>query len=346
MLVAELYAHRRFRMVERAREDPAPGEVEVRVAAVGICGSDLHNFTEGGIGDTLCVYPMVLGHEPTGTVVRTGPGVSGWSAGDRVALEPAIYCYHCEFCMSGRHNVCSNIRFMSMPRDPGFFREYVNLPAQNVLPLPREVSPAAGTLFEPLAVALHSMKFAAVQAGERVAVFGAGPIGLLTIAVLRLSGAGRIWAVEPVAARRELALKIGADAAIDPAAVDPVRELLKDTGGRGVDVAIDCAARGESTNQALGAARNAGRVVITGIASEVRVPLDFHVMRRKELALFNVRRSNHESETALELLRDQPKRFSAILTHEAPLGDIERAFAMLAGYEDGVGKVVIGVPAT
>jgi L-iditol 2-dehydrogenase len=346
MLVAELYAQRRFRIAERAREDPAPGEVEVRVAAVGICGSDLHNFAEGGIGDTPCVYPMVLGHEPTGSVVRTGPGVSGWAAGDRAALEPAIYCYHCEFCMSGRHNVCSNLRFMSAPRDPGFFREYVNLPALNLLPLPREVSPAAGTLFEPLAVALHSMKFAAVQAGERVAVFGAGPIGLLTIAVLRLSGAGRIWAVEPVAARRELALKIGADAAIDPAAVDPVRELLKDTGGRGVDVAMDCAARGESMNQALGAARNAGRVVITGIASEVRVPLDFHVMRRKELALFNVRRSNHESETALELLRDQPQRFAAILTHEAPLGAIERAFAMLEGYQDGVGKVVIGVSAT
>jgi L-iditol 2-dehydrogenase len=343
MQVAELYAHRRFRIVERAIEDPAPGEVQVRVAAVGICGSDLHYFSEGAIGDTPCVYPMVLGHEPTGTVVKTGPGVSGWSVGDRLALEPAIYCYHCEFCMTGRHNVCSNIRFMSMPRDPGFFREYVNVPVTNLLRLPGEVSPAAGTLFEPLAVALHSMKFAAVRVGERVAVFGAGPIGLLTIAALRLSGTGRIWAVEPVAARRDLAFKTGADAVIDPAAVDPVRELLKDTGGRGVDAAIDCAARGESVNQAMGAVRNAGRVVITGISSAVRVPLDFHVMRRKELAILNVRRSNHDSETALELLRDQPKRFAAILTHEMPLGSIEQAFTMLEGYQDGAGKVVLRV---
>ena len=100
--------------------------------AVGICGSDLHYFSDGGIGDARCLYPMVLGHEPAGVVRKTGPGVSGWSAGDRAILEPALYCYHCEFCMTGHHNVCANIRFMSMPDEPGFFREFVNLPARNL----------------------------------------------------------------------------------------------------------------------------------------------------------------------------------------------------------------------
>jgi L-iditol 2-dehydrogenase len=341
MYAAQLYAPRRFRIVEQAIGEPGAGEIQVRVGAVGICGSDLHYYSEGSIGDTVCVYPMVLGHEPTGTVVKTGPGVSGWSAGDRAALEPAIYCYHCEFCRTGRHNVCSNMRFLSMPQEPGFLREFVNLPAENLLPLPREVGLEAGTLFEPLAVALHSMKFAALETGERAVVFGAGPIGLLTIAVLRLAGAGRIWAVEPVAARRALALECGADAAIDPGAADPVHELLQDTRGRGVDVAIDCAARGESMNQAIGASRNAGRVVVTGISSEARVPLDFHELRRKELALLNVRRSNHESETALELLRDHPARFAKMLTHTVPLEDTERAFTMLEAYGDGVGKAIV-----
>jgi L-iditol 2-dehydrogenase len=217
----------------------------------------------------------------------------------------------------------------------------VNLPAGNLLPLPRDLSVEEGTLFEPLAVALHSMQFAALRLGETVVVFGAGPIGLLTIAMLRLSGAGRIWSVEPVAARRELALKMGADAAIDPAAADPVHELLRETGGRGVDAAIDCAARGESLNQAIRATRNAGRVVMTGIPSAVRVALDFHSMRRKELALFNVRRSNHESEEALELLRDRRSLFAPLLTHTVPLDRIESAFEMLERYEDGAGKVVI-----
>jgi L-iditol 2-dehydrogenase len=341
MRVAELYQPHHFRLVDAAPAEPGAGEIQVRVGAVGICGSDLHYFSEGSIGDTPCKYPMVLGHEPAGVVSKAGPGVSGWSAGDRAALEPAIYCYHCEFCLTGHHNVCSNIRFLSMPQDPGFFREFVNLPAANLLPLPAGLSLEEGTLFEPLAVALHSVKLAALEAGERVVVFGAGPIGLLTVAVLRLCGAGRIWAVEPVAARRDLALKLGADAAIDPAAVDPVRELLRETGGRGADLVIDCATRGESINQGIGAVRNAGRLVITGIPSAAREALDFHTMRRKELAVLNVRRSNHESETALEMLRDHRQVFAPMLTHTLGMDQIERAFTMLEHYSEGAGKVVI-----
>jgi L-iditol 2-dehydrogenase len=220
-------------------------------------------------------------------------------------------------------------------------REVVNLPAANVLPLSPELSLEEGTLFEPLAIAMHSMQFAAIRLGDSAAVWGAGPIGLLTIATLRLSGAGRIWAVEPVAARRELALKMGADAAIDPAAADPVRELLRETGGRGLDAAIDCATRGESLDQAVRASRNAGRVVVTGIPSETRVALDFHTMRRKELAVFPVRRSNHESEPALELLRERRSFFSPLVTHTFPLERIEPAFEMLEHYADDAGKVVI-----
>jgi len=284
---------------------------------------------------------MVLGHEPTGTVVKTGPGVSGWAPGDRAALEPAIYCYHCEFCLAGRHNVCANLRFLSAAPDAGFFREYVNLPAHNLLPLPLELSFKEGTIFEPLAIILHSMKFAALQCGETAAVFGAGPIGLLTVALLRLSGAGRVWAVEPVAQRRELACQIGADAALDPLAIDPVQQILADTGGRGVDVAIDCAAKGDTTNQCLHAVRNAGRVVLTGIHAGSYFALDFSPMRRKEITFFNVRRSNRESETALELLRQQRARFAPLLTHALPLDQIQRGFSLLERYEDGMGKLLI-----
>ncbi|MGD0013298.1 MAG: alcohol dehydrogenase catalytic domain-containing protein [Bryobacteraceae bacterium] len=341
MRIAELHEPRRFRLVEGRIGEPGPGEIQVRVHSIGICGSDLHYYAEGRIGDVACQYPVVLGHEPTGTVVRTGAGVTGWAPGDRAALEPALYCYHCEFCLSGRHNVCANIRFLSTPPDPGFFRECVNLPEHNLLPLPPELSMEEGTLFEPLAVALHSLELAALGPGEYVAVFGAGPIGLLTIAALRLAGAGRIWAVEPVAARRELALQLGADAAIDPAQADPVKQILRDTGGRGVDAAIDCAARGQSMNQSVGAARNAGRVIITGIPTEARTPLDFHTARRKELAFLNVRRSIHESGAALQMLREHRRLFAPMLTHKLPLEAVGRAFTLLESYQDGAGKVVL-----
>src|ERR1017187_3270541 len=139
MLIAEVIAQREFRLAQGDIEDPGPGEVQVRVDATGVCGSDLHSYSEGSVGDTPCQYPMVLGHEPAGTVLQTGAGVTGWSPGDRAALEPALYCYHCEFCRGGRHNVCANIRFLSTPGHPGFFREVVNLPVSNLFGIPPEM---------------------------------------------------------------------------------------------------------------------------------------------------------------------------------------------------------------
>src|SRR5437868_9344126 len=220
MRVAELTDYRTFHLREDYPYDPIPGEVQVRVEAVGICGSDLHSYSEGGVGGTPCEYPMVLGHEPAGVIVKTGSAVSGWQPGDRVFCEPAIYCYHCEFCRTGHHNVCANIRFMSMPGDPGFFRDFANLPATNLLGVPAGLGLPYSTLIEPLAVALHSMKFISIQPGETAAVFGAGPIGFLTAACLKLAGAGSVWSVDPVACRRELIRVAGADAVIDPGAVD------------------------------------------------------------------------------------------------------------------------------
>ncbi len=341
MRVAELMGVHDFRLTERADPEPGPGEIRVRVGAVGLCGSDLHYYSEGSIGDTLCVYPMVLGHEPAGIVDKVGPGVTGWSRGDRAALEPALYCYHCEFCHTGRHNVCANIRFLSTPEEPGFFRDFVLLPATNLLPLPEHLSLEEGTVVEPLAVVLHSMQFAAVRPGETVAVFGAGPIGLLTIAALKLSGAHRIWVFEPVEHRREIAVQMGATAAFDPRAEDPMSCIRRETGNRGVDLAIDCAAKGGSLNLCLHAVRNAGRVVFTGIPSEATVPLEFHVARRKEITIYNVRRSNHEPPAAMELLAERPEAFRPMLTHTLPLEQVDRAFQTLAAYSDGAGKIVI-----
>ena len=338
---AELTGMRRFEISEHIIPDPGPQEVQVRVAAVGVCGSDLHSYAEGAVGDSPCVYPMVLGHEPAGIVLKTGADVTGWAPGDRAVFEPALYCYHCEFCLSGHHNVCANLRFMSNPGEPGFFREIANIPVRNLIAIPATLSLEQATLVEPLAVALHSMQFAALQSGETAAVFGVGPIGLLTVIVLKLAGAGRVWAIDPVAHRLELARAVGADAVIDSTATDPVQQILKETGGRGVDVAIDCGGKDGSINQCINATRNAGRVVVTAIPSEILVPLAFHPLRRKEIALFNVRRSNHESAAALEMLLEHTPRFARLITHTRPLEDIGGAFALLEKYEDGVGKIVI-----
>lgn len=339
MQAAELTAPRTFHMTEMSIEDPGPGEVQVRIQAIGVCGSDVHAYSEGAVGSTPNVYPMLLGHEPSGEIVKTGSGVAGLAPGDRGALEPALYCYHCEYCLSGHHNVCANIRFLSNPTHPGFFRELINLPAVNFRPIPADMPFAEAALHEPLAIAIHSLRLASIRLGETVAVIGAGPIGLLTIAALRAAGASRIWAVEPVAHRRELARAIGAYAVFEPD--EAVKEILNATGQRGVDCAIDCAAMEHTTGQAIELVRNAGRIAITGIHSIPSVPMDGSTMRRKELTIFNVRRSNHETEEALALLNENPSWFAPLLTHTRSLDQIGEAFEIASHYRDGVGKMMI-----
>jgi L-iditol 2-dehydrogenase len=339
MRAAELIAPLRFRLMEMEIDDPGPGEVQVRVETVGVCGSDMHAYTEGAVGGNANVYPMLLGHEPAGRIVKTGAGVPGLAAGDRGALEPAHYCYHCEFCLSGHHNVCANIRFLSTPGHPGFFRELVNLPVANFLPIPGAMSYGEAALAEPLAVAIHSLRLASIGPGETVAVIGAGPIGLLTIAALRATQAGRIWAVDPLVHRRELARGIGADVALEPDGA--VEEILRVTGQRGVDCAIDCAAGEETTSQAAQITRNAGRVVLTGIHTSQFAQVDASAMRRKELTLFNVRRSNHETKEALELLGEHAAWFAPLLTHTREIERIDEAFEIASQYRDGVGKMIV-----
>jgi L-iditol 2-dehydrogenase len=339
MRAAELIAPLTFRLTDMPIEDPGPGEVQVRIGAVGVCGSDLHAYAEGAVGSTPNVYPMVLGHEPAGTIVKTGSGITGLAVGDCGALEPALYCYHCEFCLSGRHNVCANLRFLSGPQLPGFFRELINLPVANFRPTPTGMSLDEATLAEPLAVAMHSLHLASIRPGETVAVIGAGPIGLLTIAALRATKAGRIWAVEPLAHRRELAREIGAAFALQPE--EAAEEILSATGRRGVDCAIDCAAGEHTMGQAVQLTRNAGRVALTGIHTTPLVSLDGSAMRRKELTIFNVRRSNHETQEALELLRAHPEWFAPLLTHTREIARIDEAFLITSQYRDGVGKMIV-----
>ncbi len=339
--IAELTGMREFRVREGEVPPPGPGEVQVQVKYVGICGSDIHYFAEGGVGPARCVYPMVLGHEPTGVVVEMGPGAMGWSPGDAALLEPAIYCYHCEFCMSGRHNVCSHIKFLSTPAEPGFFRDRVNLPVGNLIAPPRGVGLAESALFEPLAIVLHSMKFAQPTIGDTALVIGAGPIGLLTIAVLKQSGVSRIWCAEPVAHRRDIAQSLGADVVFDPREANPETVIMADTAKRGVDIAIDCATNGETINQCCRAARSAGRVVITGIPGTLDYRLDIHALRVKELYFYTVRRSNHETHAAVSLLQENPKLLGGIVTHARPIEEIGATFGLVERYADGVGKAVV-----
>ena len=333
MNVAQLTGRGQFTLVDQEPPKPGPGELLMRVSAVGICGSDMHAFSEGGVGDSPCQYPMVLGHEPSGVVEAVGEGVTGWGRGDRASMEPAIFCYHCKFCLAGHNNLCENLRFMSTAAVPGFFREMVTLPAINVFPIQPATSLEAATLVEPLAVILHTFDLGSFQAGESAVVAGAGPIGLLTIALLKLMGASRIWAVEPLKHRRDMAKAMGADEVLTPGEFSELRRVA--------DIAFDCAAHGETVNQCLYALKGFGRLVLTGIHAEKRLDLDIHLMRRTELRLYCVRRSNTEAHEACRLLEEHLSLFEPMITHKRKLHDIEAAFRLNHNYEDGVVKMLI-----
>lgn len=339
MKAAELAGVRQFRVVDQELPEPGPGEVQVAVAAVGICGSDLHNFTEGGVGDSPCKFPMILGHEPAGVLLKTGPGVTGVGIGDHFALEPAIPCGHCELCLGHRENLCYDMRFMSSGGIPGFFRERVNMPAHNLIPVPKHVGLKEATLVEPIAVALHSLSFAHVKAGETAVVYGTGPIGLLTIAALKAAGIGRVWAVEPLAHRRDMALAMGADVVLTTDR--PVHEILKDTHNRGVDIAFDCAAGKDTVNNCINSLARSGRLVYTAIPVEVHVPFYAPGLRKKEISFFNVFRSNHQTTQARDLLAEKVSLFAPLLTHTRPIEQIHDAFDVAQRYVDGVGKMLV-----
>ncbi|MBI1789042.1 MAG: alcohol dehydrogenase catalytic domain-containing protein, partial [Acidobacteria bacterium] len=193
--------------------EPGPGEILVRVRAVGICGSDMHWYAEGAIGTIPAVYPQVLGHEPAGEIVAVGKGVSDLRAGQRVALEPAITCGRCEFCRSGHHNNCVSSVFMGSPQLPGFFREYATAPRQNAVPIPDAMSWVAATVIEPLAVILHILELVDIRLGDTVCVMGAGPIGVLTASVARIAGASRVFIADKLPHRLALARELGVDCA-------------------------------------------------------------------------------------------------------------------------------------
>lgn len=342
MRSVDLVAPRTLEVRERPAPEPGPGEVLIRLRAVGLCGSDMHWYLEGGIGAHRAVYPMVLGHEPAGEIVAVGTGVAGRAPGQLVSVEPTITCGHCEFCLAGRHNNCPNGVFLGGPQAPGFFREYAAVPARNTELVPAGMTIQQAALIEPVAVIVHVLDLIEICPGDTVAVLGAGSIGLLCVAMAKLAGASRVVAADKLAHRLALARTMGADVVVHTPAESAVDAVLDSTGGRGADVVLDAAGSPETINAAIAACRPTGPVVLIGIPSASLVTLDLVAAMGKELRIVTVKRSNHRGAAAIELLRGG-RIPETLITHTLPLEKTPEAFEMLAHYRDGVGKVLIGI---
>jgi L-iditol 2-dehydrogenase len=324
MRVARLYGIGDLRVASEPEPGPAPaGHSLVRVTAVGICGSDLHWFAEGGIGDAVLHRPLVLGHECAG-VVEEGP-----LAGQRVAIDPAIPCHACDSCRRGDHNLCPSVRFAGHGETDGALREQMHWPDHLLHPLPDGISDAGGAVLEPLGVALHALDLGKVRAGATVAIVGCGPIGLLMVQLARAAGASAVLAVEPLAHRRAAAETLGADLAVSPAQAraGAVEEM---TAGRGVDVAVEIAGPDDAVSIAMQAARPGARVVLAGIPDTDRTSFPASLARRKGLSILMSRRMNEVYPRTIALVRRGLIDVDAVVTDRFELADAATAFATAA----------------
>ncbi len=342
MKTAYFVAPREICIVEEpAPRAPAPGEVLVRIDRLGVCGSDIHYYLEGRIGDQVLNYPASLGHECAGTIVATGSGVNFLSPGTLVAIDPAISCGRCDQCRRGRAHTCRHLRFLGAPGEaPGAAAEYRLLPAENCYPIPSNLSLEEAVLAEPLSVAFHAVRLGAITPGMKVAVIGCGPIGLCVAAVLRLAGTAAIYASELLDYRRELALRFGCHRALDPQTEDIAAQILAEE-PFGLDVVFECSGDPAVIDLAQLLLTPGGTLVIVGITPQPSVNFNIHRMRRSELTFRNVRRQVGCMEQALSALSLGLVPGRLLITHVLPFANINEAFELVAAHERGVVKAIV-----
>jgi L-iditol 2-dehydrogenase len=346
MVTSRLYGIRDLRVERAPVPTPGPGEVLLEIASVGTCGSDVHYYLEGGIGDAIVKEPITMGHEFSARIAGFGEDAEGQHdlrLGQLVAVEPAISCGMCEFCQHGHPNICPNVRFCGTPPIDGVFAEYAVMPTENCFPLPEGFSPDEGALLEPLGIAIHTVDLAHLKVGQTVAILGAGTIGLMTAAVARAAGAGVIYMSEPLAHRRQFALEYAADAVFNPTEENVVQAIMQATDGRGVDVAFEAAGATETPDQAARVTCPGGKVIVVGIPSDDTMTMNASVIRRKGLTIKLVRRMKHTYPRAIRMVSKGIVNIKPLATHHFPLERIVEAFELVAGYKDGVLRAMIQV---
>ncbi|MDT7580283.1 MAG: L-iditol 2-dehydrogenase [Pseudonocardiales bacterium] len=330
MRCAALHAPGDVRVEQRPDPVAGPGESLVRITSVGLCGSDLHWFAEGAIGDAALADPLVLGHEMAGVVV------SGPLAGRTVGLDPAVPCGTCRECVAGLEHLCTRMRFAGHGATDGGLRELMAWPDRHLHELPDGCDPACGALLEPLGVAVHSADLAHLRHGGTVAVVGCGPIGLMLVQLAVMVGC-EVLAVEPLAHRREAALRAGAARAVAPEAVT---RSAADEGT--CDVAFEVSGADDGVDRAAVLVRPGARIVLVGIPGDDTTTFAASTMRRKGLTLACVRRMTENAYArAIALAVRGAVDLSWLTTRRFPLSDATEAFATAARRE-GL-KVVVDV---
>ncbi|XP_004207543.2 sorbitol dehydrogenase isoform X1 [Hydra vulgaris] len=336
-----LYGPDNMKLEQRPVPKPGKNEVLLAMQCVGICGSDVHYLKHGRIGDFVVTKPMVLGHEGSGVVTQVGEGVTHLKVGDRVAIEPGIPCRNCEFCKSGKYNLCSDIFFCATPPDDGNLCRFYTHAADFCYKLPDHVTLEEGALLEPLSVGVHSCRRAGVAVGDKVLILGAGPIGLVTLLVAKAAGASQIAITDIDEGRLEMAKKFGVDKAFKVTSRDgkEVANMIINEFGQ-ANKTIECTGVESSIQTGIFCTKSAGVLVVVGMGkAEVTLPIVNALVR--EVDVRGIFRYANCYPAALELVSSGKVDVKPLITHRFTLEQSADAFAMSASQSDGAIKVMI-----
>ncbi|SDR70666.1 NAD(P)-dependent alcohol dehydrogenase [Microterricola viridarii] len=333
MRVSQLDAAHSVRLTERPVPTPGASEVLVRVAAVGVCGSDTHYYEHGRIGPFVVTAPLVLGHEASGTIVAVGSGVDAARIGSRVSIEPQKPCRACEQCKAGRYNLCAAMEFFATPPIDGAFAEYVLIEQDFAHDVPDSISDASAALVEPLSVGIAACHKAEVTAGSRVLIAGAGPIGVITAQVARAFGAVEVHISDVSEPRLAFALQHGATHAHLAGA--PLEHLA-------VDAFIDASGAAPAIRAGIPAVRPAGRVILVGLGAD-SLEMPVNLIQNNELWVTGVFRYANTWPTAIALLANGSVNLDALVTGSFGLDEVEAA---LTASRDGASMKTIVTPAS
>lgn len=318
-------------------------DVLIRIKMVGVCGSDIHYYTTGRIGSQVIQFPFVVGHEAAGVVEQTGKKVTRVKRGQRIAIDPAVYCGRCDQCRAGRENTCRELLFLGCPGQlAGALCEYLVLPENCCFPIKDSTTFEQATLSEPLAIAVYAVERSDLPARANVAILGAGPIGMSVFQALRAKNAGDVYITDKIQDRLDFSRRLHPQWCGNPDRTDVVKEILSLEPFL-MDVVYECSGDKAAFDHAIKLLKPGGTLALVGIPEFDEVSFPIHDLRRKEITIINVRRQAHCTQKAIDLLERKKINMDAMVTHHFPLAQTRQAFDLVANYRDGVMKAMINM---
>jgi L-iditol 2-dehydrogenase len=318
-------------------------DVLIRIKTIGVCGSDIHYYTSGRIGSQVVQFPFIIGHEAVGIVESVGSKATRVKPGQRIAIDPAVSCGHCDQCKSGRENTCRELLFLGCPKQlNGCLSEYIVLPEKCCFPISESMTFEQAALSEPLAIGVYSVERSMISDKADAAILGAGPIGMSVFHVLRTKNTGNVYITDKINERLKFAQQLNPKWSGNPDRTDIVKEI-SNIEPLLLDVVYECSGNEEAIAQAIQLLKPGGTLAIVGIPETDEILFPIHELRRKEITIINIRRQVHCTQKAIDLLERHQVNMDSMTTHHFTLEETQKAFDLVANYKDGVMKAMISI---